>query len=144
MLHVGHAWSSELPQFKQNFAPMGLSLSQCPQFTYPAYRYEAAVRPRWMSNPDGFRGADAASDHLRYRWRLEEFVAKPAIVAVDDDPQVAAAVARDLRGRYAAEYRIVTANSGAEALSALESLQSRGNTVALLLADQRMPEDGGN
>ena len=76
-------------------------------------------------------------------WRLEEFVAKPAIVAVDDDPQVAAAVARDLRGRYAAEYRIVTANSGAEALSALESLQSRGNTVALLLADQRMPEMEG-
>ena len=70
-------------------------------------------------------------------------MAKPAIVAVDDDPQVAAAIARDLRGRYAAEYRIVTANSGAEALSALESLQSRGNSVALLLADQRMPEMEG-
>ena len=48
-------------------------------------------------------------------------------------------MARDLRTQYASEYRIVAANSGAEALSALESLQQRGNPVALLLADQRMP-----
>ena len=66
-------------------------------------------------------------------------MARPAIIAVDDDPQVAAAVARDLRTQYASDYRIVAANSGAEALSALESLQQRGNPVELLLADQRMP-----
>ena len=70
-------------------------------------------------------------------------MAKPAIVAVDDDPQVASAVARDLRNHYAADYRIVAANSGAEALDALGSLQERGNPVALLLADQRMPEMEG-
>ena len=69
--------------------------------------------------------------------------AKPTILAVDDDPQVAAAVARDLRAHYAADYRIIAAHSGAEALSALESLQERGDTVALLLADQRMPEMEG-
>ena len=70
-------------------------------------------------------------------------LSKPTIVAVDDDPQVASAVARDLRGKYAADYRIVAAQSGAEALAALESLQGRGSTVALLLADQRMPEMEG-
>lgn len=70
-------------------------------------------------------------------------MAKPAIIAVDDDPQVAAAVARDLRSNYAADYRIVAANSGAEALEALEAMQARGSTVALFLADQRMPEMEG-
>ncbi len=70
-------------------------------------------------------------------------MAKPAIVAVDDDPQVAAAVARDLRQRYAEEYRIVAANSGAEALEAIQQLKDRGDAVALLLADQRMPQMEG-
>ena len=70
-------------------------------------------------------------------------MAKPAIIAVDDDPQVAAAVTRDLRTRYASDYRIVAANSGAEALQALESLKARGSTVALFLVDQRMPEMEG-
>ena len=72
-----------------------------------------------------------------------EAVAKPAIVAVDDDPQVAAAVARDLRKRYAEDYRIVAADSGAEALDAVQQLKDRGDAVALLLADQRMPEMEG-
>lgn len=68
---------------------------------------------------------------------------KPAIIAVDDDPQVAAAVARDLRTRYAENYRIVAANSGAEALEAVQQLKDRGDSVALLLADQRMPQMEG-
>ena len=68
-------------------------------------------------------------------------MAKPAIVAVDDDPQVASAVARDLRNHYAADYRIVAANSGAEALDALGSLQERGNPVALLAG---RPTDAGD
>ncbi len=70
-------------------------------------------------------------------------MAKPAIVAVDDDPQVAAAVARDLRSRYAQDYRIVAANSGAEAQEAVQHLKDRGDAVALLLADQRMPQMEG-
>jgi thioredoxin reductase (NADPH) len=64
---------------------------------------------------------------------------KPAIVAVDDDPQVLAAVARDLRRQYGENYRIVRAESGAEALDALGELTSRGDTVALFVVDQRMP-----
>ncbi len=70
-------------------------------------------------------------------------MAKPAIVAVDDDPQVAAAVANDLRRRYAADYRIVAANSGADGLEAVDALQGRGDSVALFLVDQRMPTMSG-
>lgn len=70
-------------------------------------------------------------------------MAKPAILSVDDDPQVLAAVSRDLRARYAEDYRIVRAASGAEALGALEEMAGRGDTVALFLVDQRMPEMEG-
>ncbi len=70
-------------------------------------------------------------------------MSKPAIVAVDDDPQVIGAVRRDLRSRYAEDYRIVSAGSGREALEALEELKTRGDTVALFLVDQRMPEMSG-
>ncbi len=68
---------------------------------------------------------------------------KPAIVAVDDDPQVLAAVARDLRARYGADYRIVQAPSGADALGAVDELLARGEAVALFLVDQRMPTMSG-
>lgn len=64
---------------------------------------------------------------------------KPVIVAVDDDPQVLAAVARDLRRRYGAGYRIVRSASGEEALEAVRELKGRGEEVATLVADQRMP-----
>ncbi len=68
---------------------------------------------------------------------------KMAIVAVDDDPQVLAAVARDLRARYGQNHRIVRAPSGPEALEALRDLKARGDTVTVLVADQRMPEMTG-
>ena len=64
---------------------------------------------------------------------------RPAIVAVDDEPAVLAAVARDLRRQFGERYRIVRATSGDEALAALRELVSRGEQVALLVADQRMP-----
>jgi thioredoxin reductase (NADPH) len=66
-------------------------------------------------------------------------MAKPTILTVDDDPAVSQAVARDLRRQYGAEYRIVRATSGAEALEALEQLVLRGRPVALIASDQRMP-----
>lgn len=68
---------------------------------------------------------------------------KPAIVAVDDDPQVLAAVARDLRAEYGEDYRILRATSGADALGALKELLARGDTVAAFVVDQRMPEMTG-
>ncbi|HSJ44607.1 MAG TPA: FAD-dependent oxidoreductase [Euzebyales bacterium] len=63
----------------------------------------------------------------------------PAIITVDDEPSVLDAVAADLRARYGAGYRIVTAGSGAAALAAIERLTRRGAPLALVVADQRMP-----
>jgi thioredoxin reductase (NADPH) len=70
-------------------------------------------------------------------------MAKPVIVTVDDEIQVLNAVVRDLRQHFGGEYRIVKANSGAEALDTLRQLKKRNAPVALLLADQRMPEMTG-
>jgi thioredoxin reductase (NADPH) len=64
---------------------------------------------------------------------------RPAIVAVDDEAVVLAAVSRDLRRGFGERYRILRATSGADALELLRQLRTRGDQVALLLADQRMP-----
>src|SRR5919198_863757 len=64
---------------------------------------------------------------------------RPAIVAVDDEPAVLAAVARDLRRGFGAKYRVLRATSVAEALETLRELRTRGDQVAMLIADQRMP-----
>ena len=66
-------------------------------------------------------------------------MAKAAILAVDDDGPVLRAVERDLRARYAKEYRIVAADSGMAALEATRRLTLRGTAVALFVVDQRMP-----
>lgn len=68
---------------------------------------------------------------------------KPAILVVDDDPGVLGSVQRDLRNRFGENFRIVGAPSGAEALSALQKLKQRSDPVALILADQRMPQMTG-
>src|ERR687886_2159301 len=68
---------------------------------------------------------------------------RPAIVAVDDEPAVLAAVARDLRRGFGEDYRILRAASGPEALDLLRQLRTRGDQVALLIADQRMPGMAG-
>ncbi len=64
---------------------------------------------------------------------------RPAILAVDDEPAVLAAVARDLRRGFGERYRIVRAGSGREGLDVLSELRRRGDQVAMLIADQRMP-----
>ena len=68
---------------------------------------------------------------------------RTAIVTVDDDPSVSRAVARDLRRRYGERYRIVRAESAASALDALRQMKLRGDLVAVILADYRMPELNG-
>lgn len=69
--------------------------------------------------------------------------ARTVIMTVDDDPGVSRAVARDLRRRYGRSYRIVRAESGEAALDALRELKLRGDPVAVLLADYRMPRMNG-
>ena len=70
-------------------------------------------------------------------------MSRPTILTVDDDPQVSAAITRDLAGRYGAEYRVVRATSGPEALAVLTRLTLRDEPVALIAADQRMPRMTG-
>jgi thioredoxin reductase (NADPH) len=68
---------------------------------------------------------------------------KPVLFTVDDDPEVLRAIERDLRSHYSDRYRVMRANSGSAALSTLRELKARNNPVALLLADQRMPQMNG-
>jgi thioredoxin reductase (NADPH) len=69
--------------------------------------------------------------------------ARPILLTVDDDPSVSRAVARDLRRRYGADYRIVRADNGSEALDLIRDLILRGEQVAAILADYRMPRMNG-
>ncbi|MFB7861042.1 MULTISPECIES: FAD-dependent oxidoreductase [unclassified Streptomyces] len=69
--------------------------------------------------------------------------ARIVILTVDDDPGVSRAIARDLRRRYGGGYRIVRAESGESALEALRELKLRGDLVAVILADYRMPQMNG-
>jgi len=68
---------------------------------------------------------------------------RTAIITVDDDPGVSRAVARDLRRRYGEQHRILRAESGDSALDALRQMKLRGDQVAVILADYRMPQMNG-
>ena len=68
---------------------------------------------------------------------------RPVLLTVDDDPSVSRAVARDLRRRYAGEYRIMRAESGPDALEVIREVVLRGEHVAVILADYRMPQMNG-
>jgi thioredoxin reductase (NADPH) len=70
-------------------------------------------------------------------------MAKPTLLTVDDDPNVLKAIERDLRARYGEKYRVLRANSGDAGLQILRELRVRNDAVALLLADQRMPQMDG-
>jgi thioredoxin reductase (NADPH) len=52
---------------------------------------------------------------------------------------VLAAVRRDLRARYRENYSVLGAASGEEALSAVRDLKVRGDALAMVISDQRMP-----
>jgi thioredoxin reductase (NADPH) len=70
-------------------------------------------------------------------------MAKPILLSVDDDPDVLRAIERDLRSQYGAEYRVIGSDSPVGALTLLKQLKVRNDSVALLLADQRMPHMDG-
>ena len=73
----------------------------------------------------------------------QDETSRAAILTVDDDPGVSRAVARDLRRQYGARYRIVRAESASDGLDALRQMKLRGDVVAVILADYRMPELNG-
>jgi thioredoxin reductase (NADPH) len=64
---------------------------------------------------------------------------KPVLLVTDDDPQVLAAVRRDLRSHYRENYTILSAASGAEALETVRELKTRADSLAMVISDQRMP-----
>ena len=66
-------------------------------------------------------------------------MARPILLAVDDDVSVLEAVVQDLRRQYGADYRVMRAASGQAALDTLAQLKTREEPVALILSDQRMP-----
>jgi thioredoxin reductase (NADPH) len=68
---------------------------------------------------------------------------KPYILTVDDELMVLNAIERDLRQYYGQNYRVIKANSGNEALDAVQQLKQRNASLALILADQRMPHMEG-
>src|ERR1700704_4562451 len=70
-------------------------------------------------------------------------MARPVLLAVDDDPDVLRAVERDLRKKYSDRYRVMSADSGPSALNVLSKLAQRPEPVALVLADHRMPRMTG-
>ncbi len=70
-------------------------------------------------------------------------MAKPTILAVDDDPVVSRAITRDLRARYGPDFRVARATSGREAVEMLAELALRDRAVALVVSDQRMPQMTG-
>jgi thioredoxin reductase (NADPH) len=70
-------------------------------------------------------------------------MSRPTILTVDDDPQVSAALTRDLKRRYGSDYRVLSATSAAQALDLLSQLALRTDPVALIVSDQRMPEKTG-
>jgi thioredoxin reductase (NADPH) len=70
-------------------------------------------------------------------------MAPPAIITVDDEPEVLRAVERDLRRKYGKEYRVLGTESGSGAVDLMKQLKTRGDSVALMLCDQRMPQMSG-
>jgi thioredoxin reductase (NADPH) len=70
-------------------------------------------------------------------------MAKPILLSVDDDSDVLRAIERDLRSQYGAAYRVIASDSPTQALDLLKQLKVRNDSVALLLADQRMPHMDG-
>jgi thioredoxin reductase (NADPH) len=70
-------------------------------------------------------------------------MSKPILLSVDDDRDVLRAIERDLRSQYGADYRVIGSDSPEQALDVLKELKLRGDGVALLLADQRMPRMNG-
>ncbi len=67
----------------------------------------------------------------------------PALIAVDDDVDALRRTTRELTGRYGADYRVVCERSATAALALLEEMRAAGQEVAVVLADQWLPQVDG-
>jgi len=67
----------------------------------------------------------------------------PLILCIDDDAQVLRAIVRDLRSQYRDSYKIISTTVVNEALDSLRELKNKGETIAMFISDQRMPEMEG-
>jgi thioredoxin reductase (NADPH) len=74
---------------------------------------------------------------------MKGWILKPVIMTIDDEPHVLNAIERDLREHYSEDYRILKVSSGTDALETVHELKRRNESIALFLADQRMPEMTG-
>ena len=65
---------------------------------------------------------------------------KPALLVVDDDAAGArGGAARSAVALPASHYTVVSAASGEEALATIRELKARGDSLAIVISDQRMP-----
>src|ERR1700683_2994726 len=104
-------------------------------------RAEPPCREKAICDILQFRMAE--SSNIIQASKLGPNMAKPILLSVDDDPDVLRAIERDLRTKYGAEFRVIGSDSPEEALALLKQLKLRNDSVALLLADQRMPHMDG-
>ena len=70
-------------------------------------------------------------------------MAKPYILALDDDPAVLRAVERDLKSKFGNDYRVLAADAPDKAIGFVKQLTARGDRIALFVVDQRMPGMSG-
>ena len=66
-------------------------------------------------------------------------MSEPVILVIDDDPQVLGAIRRDLKTHYQTKYRVLAAPSGETAVQTAKELKTRGDALAMIISDQRMP-----
>jgi thioredoxin reductase (NADPH) len=65
---------------------------------------------------------------------------KPRILVVEDESEVRARIRGELERRYGSDYRVRCVGSATDALARLEGWREAGDPVALVLADQWMPD----
>ena len=65
---------------------------------------------------------------------------KPRILVVEDESEVRARIRGELERRYGTDYRVRCVGSATDALARLEGWREAGDPVALVLADQWMPD----
>ena len=104
---------------------------------------EIFVSKNYSRNYSGEARFQSLNLHATFKRNFGLIMAKPILLSVDDDSDVLRAIERDLRSNYGADYRVIGSDTPEGALDLLKKLKVRNDSVALLLADQRMPRMDG-